>query len=115
VDTAKTFSVKLDRERRISFTQRAVYRMGTLASPFQFEDMEKPRKSYSALIAWLWACLAPGDASDFPAPEDVAEHVPVDREVCGRLSATLAEAINAGTVELKNARSSTPGTSPGSS
>lgn len=110
-----TFKVQLDRERSIAFTQRALFRMGTLPAPFEFGDLGKPRKSYAALVAWVWACLVPADAADFPTPEDLAVHVPVKGDVCRALAGQLADAINAGTAEPKNAASSTPPPSPASS
>ena len=109
-----TVVIKLDRERSIAFSQRALFRMGSLPSPFEFSDLQKPRKSYAALVAWLWACLVPVDAADFATPEDLANHVPIDREACGRLVSALADAINGGAV-TKNGNSSTPGTLPASS
>lgn len=110
-------TVTLDRSRQIAFTQRALFRMGSLATPFEFGDLQKPGKSYAALVAWLWACLVPADATDFPAPEDLAMHVPAKRDVCRQLAIALAEAVNAGTAESesKNAPGSTHGTSPASS
>lgn len=108
-----TVPVTLDRERRIQFTNRALFRMATLPTPFEFDDLSKPRKSYAALVAWLWACLVPADAADFASPEDLAQHVPVDRARCADLAAKLADAINGGAE--KNAPSSTPSSSPASS
>jgi len=72
-------------------------------------------KSYAALVAWIWACLVPQDAADFPTPEDLANHVPIRGDVCRILANKLADAINAGTAEPKNAGSSTPLPSPASS
>lgn len=112
---SKSFPIALDRQRQLVFTQRALYRMSTLAAPFEFDDLQKPKKSYGALCAWVWACLSPADAVDFPSPEDVAMHVPTKRDVCQKLATALAEAINAGATEPKNEHSSTPGTSPASS
>ncbi len=113
--TSQSFPVTLDRTRHICFTQRALFRMGSLEKPFEFDDMQKPRKSYAALVAWLWACLTPADAADFASPEDVAMHVPTDRDVCQKLASSLADAINAGATSAKNAEGSTPGPSPASS
>lgn len=89
--------------------------MGSLEKPFEFEDLSKPRKSYAALVAWLWACLVPADAADFPAPEDLAAHVPTEAEPCRKLAAALADAVNKGTDSEKNGNSSTPAPSPASS
>ena len=110
----QTVVVKLDRDRSIAFSQRALFRMGSLGSPFEFSDLQKPRKSYAALVAWIWACLVPTDAADFATPEELAAHVPIDREACGRLVSALADAINGGVI-TKNGNSSTHGTSPASS
>lgn len=110
-----TFQIQLDRERSIAFTQRALFRMGTLPAPFEFGDLSKPRKSYAALVAWIWACLVPQDAADFPTPEDLANHVPIRGDVCRVIANKLADAINAGTAAPKNAESSTPLPSPASS
>jgi len=115
MNTAAIFKITLDRERSISFTRRALYRMGTLPAPFEFDDLQRPRKSYPALVAWLWACLVPADAVAFATPDDLAEHVPIESAACQRLASTLADAVNAGVVEPKNAQSSTHGTSPSSS
>lgn len=106
-----TVAVTLDRERHIAFTQRAIFRMGTLPAPFEFADLQRPRKSYAALVAWLWACLVPDDAADFPTPEDLALHIKPERKVCRELTSQLADAINAGAPKVKNADSSTTGTS----
>ena len=92
---AASFAVALDRERRIAFTPRARYRMGTLDAPFSLGGLADPHKSYAALVAWLWACLVPADAADFPTPEDLADHVPMTIEACGPLATTLGAAINA--------------------
>jgi len=113
--TPVTFKVQLDRERSIAFTQRALFRMGTLPAPFEFGDLSKPRKAYAALVAWTWACLVPEDAADFPSPEDLAGHIPVKSEVVRQIGNALADAVNAATAEPKNASGSTPGSSPASS
>lgn len=111
---AVEIAVTLDRERHIAFSQRALFRMGTLPSPFDFDDMQRPRKSYAALVAWLWACLVPADAADFASPEDLAAHVAPERDVCRKLAGALADAVNSGAHE-KKASGSTPGPSPASS
>ncbi len=112
--SARFIPVVIDKPRFLTFTHRALFRMGTLPAPFEFEDISRPRKSYAALIAWLWACLAPQDAADFPTPEDLAAHIPPDKDRCAKLAGLLADAINAG-AEAKNDQSSTPATSPSSS
>lgn len=115
MNTSPKFKVSLDRDRHVAFTQRALFRMGTLPAPFEFGDLSKPRKSYAALVAWTWACLVPEDAADFQSPEDLAAHIPAKSDVCLKLASTLADAINAGTGEPKNAGGSTPASSPASS
>lgn len=112
---SKLIPIDLDKPRHITFTHRALFRMGSLPAPFDFEDLSKTRKSYAALIAWLWACLSPADAGDFPAPEDLAVHIAPDRERCAKLASLLADAINDGAATAKNVQSSTPATSPSSS
>lgn len=109
------FKVQLDRERHIAFTQRALFRMGTLPTPFEFGDLSKPRKSYAALVAWVWACLVQEDAIEFPSPEDLAVHIPSKTDACMKLAAALAEAVNAGTSEPKNDHGSTHAPLPASS
>ena len=106
--------IVLDKERRIAFTQRTLFRMGSLDKPFEFDDLQKPRKSYAALVAWIWACLVPEDAADFATPEDLSVHIPADRSICQKLASAFADAVNAGAA-TKNDQSSTPGTSPASS
>jgi hypothetical protein len=113
--SATPVTVALDKPRQLAFTQRALFRMGSLATPFEFDDIHKPRKSYAALVAWLWACLVPSDAADFASPEDLAVHVPLDRTRCLELAGGLADAINNGATSSKNAPSSTPAISPSSS
>jgi len=113
--TATAIPIQLDRTRHLQFTQRALFRMGSLPAPFEFEDLSKPRKSYAALVAWLWACLSPADAADFPGPEDLAALIAPDREKCRLLAGSLADAINAGTRPEKNEHSSTPEISRSSS
>jgi hypothetical protein len=113
--TAPILTVALDRPRQIAFTNLALFRMGSLPAPFDFEDIDKPRKAYSALVAWLWACLVPSDAKDFVAPGDLAQHVKPRREEMVELASRLADAINGATKAEKNDQSSTPGTSQPSS
>ena len=71
----KVVTVMLDRERTICYNKRAEYRMGTLDKPFDVFDFQKTRRSYAALVAWLWASLSERDALDFPTPEALAPHV----------------------------------------
>jgi hypothetical protein len=111
----KTFTIQVDRPRQIAFTQRALFRMGSLAQPFDWTDLNKPRKSYAALVAWLWACLVSEDAADFPTPEDLAVHVAPERAACKAFAETLADAINAGAQKKSGEYGSTPGPSPASS
>lgn len=106
--------IVLDRERRIAFTQRARYRMGTLDAPFDLRDLTKPKKFYGALVAWLWACLVPADAADFPSPAELADAMPQEQERINALVVAFNAALAAGTVEKKT-ESTTTGPLPESS
>ena len=106
--------ITLDRERRVAFTQRARYRMGTLDAPFDLRDLTKPKKFYGALVAWLWACLVPADAADFPTPAELADAMPAEPERINALVAAFNAALAAGTVEKKTELKAT-GLSPASS
>jgi hypothetical protein len=112
---AKLINVTLDKPRQIAFTQRALYRMATLPTPFAIEDVGTPKRGFGALVAWLWAMLGPDDAPVFPRPEDLAEHVPMDAEARAVLIGAFAEALNASAGEAKNGHGSTRRPSPASS
>lgn len=105
--------VMLDKERAIAYTQRALFRMGTLDRPFALGELTKKARSYSALVAWLWACLTPEHAIDFPSPEHLAEQVTNER--IETLLRSLLAAIEAAFPTEKNGDGSTPGQAPSSS
>lgn len=69
---AKPVKVLLDCERTIAFDNRAEFRMGSLDRPFTVSDLSNKRRSWAALVAWTWACLAEDDSADFPTPESLA-------------------------------------------
>lgn len=68
----KAVTVTLDRERTLVYDKRAEYRMGTLDRPFVIQDLNRTRRSFAALVAWVWACLSEKDALSFPSPEILA-------------------------------------------
>lgn len=105
--------IQLDRERRIAFTNGARFRLGTAPTPFNFEDLRNSRKAYAALVTWVWACLVPEDAKDFPTPEALAEHITLERQ--GETLGALIKAIEAAADTEKNGHGSTPKPSPSSS
>lgn len=96
-----SIAVPLDRERRIAFTQRALCRMSALDAPYDLGDLARPKKSYGALVAWLWACLVPADAADFATPDDLAPHVPLKAAGLLPLLQALHAAVAAATDEKK--------------
>lgn len=69
---AKPVKVTLDCERTITYDTRAEFRMGSLDRPFSVSDLNNKRRSWAALVAWTWACLAEQDSADFPTPESLA-------------------------------------------
>lgn len=93
--------IVLDRERRIAFTQRACYRMAVLDAPFDLRDLGRPKKFYGALVAWLWACLIPADAADFPSPAELADVMPAEPERVAALVAAFHAALTSATAEKK--------------
>lgn len=81
-----------DKTRVIRFDNRARMRMGSLDRPFDVYDLSKPKKSFGALCAWLWACLV--DRHGIETPEDVADLVTPENQA-GLLD-TLIETIKLG-------------------
>lgn len=69
---AKVVTVMLDAERTIRYDNRAEFRMGSLERPFSVLDLRNKRRSWAALVAWVWACLSERDAVDFASPEAMA-------------------------------------------
>jgi hypothetical protein len=107
-------AVVLDKERAIALTNLARYRMASLDRPFDLSDLSKPKRSYGALVAWIWACLVPKDAADFSTPEALAEHITDER--VGPLVSALMKAVTAAyDPPEKNGDGSTPKPSPSSS
>lgn len=49
--------------------------MGSIDRPFKVSDLSNNRRSWAALVAWIWACLSEEDASDFQTPEALAAHI----------------------------------------
>lgn len=68
---SKTVTVKLDKERTMTYGKRAEYLMSTLPRPFSVQDFKVKRRSGGALIAWVWASL--DDQRAFGTPEELAE------------------------------------------
>ncbi len=63
--------VQLDRLRPLRWSYGAQARLGSLPRPPEFADLTRPRKSFYALAAFLWAALVERGA--FEGPEDLAE------------------------------------------
>ena len=102
----KSVPVELDAPRAIAFTQLACYRMGTLEPrPFTLGDLTDRRRSYAALVAWLWACLTAEHHGVFPSPESLAPHVTNAR--VGPLMKALRDAVDAAFPPEKNGDGST--------
>lgn len=100
--TAKSVTIKLDKERTIAYNNRAEFRMGSLDRPFVFSDLRVKRRSWAALVAWVWACLSEKDAAELVSPEQVAELVR-DPETVAHVFEKLLETYLAGTSdEAKN-------------
>ena len=106
----KTVTVELDRKRKLSWDNRAQYRLGSLARPPRPHDFANPRKSFSALCAFLWAMV---EGDDFAAPEDIAPHVDSQRAL--ELMHAVLEAFPKAEDAGKNGDGSTPSSSPASS
>lgn len=70
--TSKPVTIKLDKERTITYDNRAEFRMGSLERPFSVQDLRSKRKAWAALVAWIWSCLSERDAQDFLTPESLA-------------------------------------------
>ncbi len=98
--------VQLDAPRTIAYTQLARYRMGTVEPrPFSLNDLGDRRRSYSALVAWVWACLTPEHHGDFPTPESLAPQVTPERTA--DVTRALGNAVSAAHPSEKNAHGST--------
>lgn len=99
----KPITVSLDRPRVIAWSNRADYRLSSLPNPPNWLDLKNPAKSYATLLGYIWAMLV-DHPEDFRSPEDLAEHVPLDK-ISDNIKA-LCAAISQGN-ELKKAASST--------
>lgn len=106
-------AVVIDVPRRLRFSNRAVYRVGTLDKPLALSDLSNRKRSQAALFQWVWACLDGDDAKAFETPEDLADAV--KSEQLPELYKALSEAIQLSQPSEKNADSSTPSHSPASS
>lgn len=93
--TSKTVKVVLDKERSITYDNRADFRMGSLDRPFTLADLRIRKRSWAALVAWVWACLDPRDAQDFAAPEDLS-YLIKDEATLAVAFAAFLETYNAG-------------------
>ena len=101
----------LDRERPISFTNRALYLIGELPNPPQLEDLNKPGKAYNTLLKFIWVCLADKD-HPFKSPQDLADYITPDK--AQEAAEKLAQAMG-GELDQKKRTESTgevPGASP---
>lgn len=88
--------------------------MGTIEPrPFDLRDLSNQRRSYAALVAWVWACLAPEHHTDYPTPESLAPQITAER--AGAAMKALGEAVQAAHPSPKNADGSTPKPLPASS
>ena len=95
--------VTLDEERTIIYDNRAEFRMGSLDRPFSISDLRSKRRSWAALVAWIWACLSENDAADFQSPESLAVHLQ-SKEVIAKAFEAFVETYSAAQApEGKNA------------
>ncbi|MEN6534174.1 MAG: hypothetical protein ABFD89_10965 [Bryobacteraceae bacterium] len=100
---SKPVTVMLDEERTVTFDNRAEFRMGSLDRPFSIQDLRNKRRSWAALVAWIWACLSEHDAADFPSPESLAVHLQT-KEAIGKAFEAFVDTYTAAQApESKNA------------
>lgn len=100
---SKPVTVTLDEERTITYDTRAEFRMGSLERPFAVSDLRIKRRSWAALVAWIWACLSERDSADFPSPESLAPHLQTQDAIGKAFEAFLETYTAAQTPEGKNA------------
>lgn len=100
------FMVKLDEPRPIRWTFGAQARLGSLARPPELSDLARPRKSYSALCAFVWASLVQKN-HPFESPEDVAEFITTVDQKDAATSAFL-DAFKAGNSSAAKKASAEP-------
>lgn len=104
MNDAKPVTVTLDKERTITYNNRAEYRMGSLDRPFEVNDLRKGRKRWAALVAWTWACLVEKDTLDFPSPEDLAPHMETQETITKAFEAFIISFNAAQSTEAKNSQ-----------
>lgn len=100
---SKPVTVTLDEERTITYDTRAEFRMGSLERPFAVSDLRVKRRSWAALVAWIWVCLSERDAADFPSPESLAPHLQSKEAISKAFEAFLETYTAAQPPESKNA------------
>jgi hypothetical protein len=80
VDKPVPFTIKFEKsELDFEFGARAAFRMGTAEHPYELTDLADPKRSYSAAVTWLWACLCEDSAEAFPEPADLSAVIPINR------------------------------------
>ena len=62
-------------EVELEYTTLALYRMSTLATPFDLAAISNSKTSVGALVAWVWACLPESQHEAFPTPSTVAKRI----------------------------------------
>lgn len=106
--------LQLDQPCSLAFTQLARYRMGTVEPrPFTLHDLSDRRRSYAALVAWLWACLTPEHHAAYPTPEALVPQITPERAAAAMQA--LGAAVAAAHPPEKNGDGSTRRPSPASS
>lgn len=99
---------------KIRFSNRAIYRHGTLDRPLDLSEVAKDERSFTALCQWLWATII--DANPFKSPDDLADEI--EEQQVPDLVRTLIDAhklANPPKADAKNEEGSTPSPSPASS
>jgi len=82
-------TIKLDRDRAVRWTNRAMARNASLARPVTFSSLSVGRRQLYALCAILWAALVDKDHS-FEAPEDLAEYLESEEQQVAAFRAITA-------------------------
>lgn len=88
--------VKLDKERKIAFSNEAFFRIQK--EGVSFEDLADPKKVYAATLSFIWAMLV--GPHHFKNPEALAKHVDVT-DFEDALKA-VGDAVNATFTEKKS-------------
>jgi hypothetical protein len=68
-----SLSLSKDLEVKLTYDNRAEYRMSTLDRPFTIGDLRNKKRSWGSLVAWTWACMSKTDALKFSGPEDLVD------------------------------------------